>query len=218
MTAGRPLPTIRGMLAGSVVTGALVIAGAPQATAASPALPSPAAASMVSTASSASAPSAGSVTLAAAFAPGFPVLRQGPNSSSPQVTVRSLQYLLRARGASIAVDGIFGARTRAAVMAFQRSRHLVVDGVVGRQTWGALIITVRLGSRGDAVRAVQDQINFRDLRDGHAVDVDGIFGPRTRSHVIGLQQGFATLVPGLAVDGIVGPQTWPLLVSEALSG
>jgi peptidoglycan hydrolase-like protein with peptidoglycan-binding domain len=148
----------------------------------------------------------------------FPVLRQGPNVNWPQATVRSLQYLLRARGHSVTVSGTFGAQTRAAVVAFQRSRHLVADGVAGAQTWAALIITVRQGSRGDAVRAVQDQINFRNLRDGHTVDVDGIFGPRTRRAVIGLQQGFAIEMPGFTVDGVVGPQTWPPLVNEALSG
>lgn len=36
------------------------------------------------------------------------------------------------------VDGIFGARTEQAVRAFQASRDLDVDGIVGRDTWGAL--------------------------------------------------------------------------------
>jgi peptidoglycan hydrolase-like protein with peptidoglycan-binding domain len=127
--------------------------------------------------------------------------------------VRSLQYLLRARGASISVDGVFGSQTRAAVVAFQRSHRLVVDGVAGSQTWRSLIITVSLGSRGNAVRAVQDQINFRNLRNGHTLNVDGVFGPATRRAVVGFQQGV-----GLPADGVVGPRTWPPLVNEALSG
>jgi len=148
----------------------------------------------------------------------FPLLRQGSNSTWPRVTVRSAQYLLRARGASLSVDGVFGARTRAAVVRFQRSRGLVADGVISAQTWRSLIITVRLGSRGDAVRAVQDQINFRNLDDGHSVNVDGIFGPETRRFIIGFQQALAFDNTGFAVDGIVGPQTWPPLVIGALSG
>ena len=39
----------------------------------------------------------------------------------------------------LVVDGIFGARTRAAVMAFQVKHHLRVDGIVGTQTWAALL-------------------------------------------------------------------------------
>jgi peptidoglycan hydrolase-like protein with peptidoglycan-binding domain len=213
MNAGRPLTTFRGKLTGAAVTGALLIAAAPLASAtAAPAQPSRA------TASSTPAASPPSAVSAVSQIQRFPVLRQGPNSSWPRVTVRSAQYLLRARGASLSVDGVFGARTRTAVVAFQRSRGLVADGVIGAQTWRSLIITVRLGSRGDAVRAVQDQINFRNLRDGHSVNVDGIFGPATRRFVIGLQQGFATEISGFPVDGIVGPQTWPPLVNEALSG
>ncbi|MDQ0175110.1 peptidoglycan-binding domain-containing protein [Bacillus chungangensis] len=36
------------------------------------------------------------------------------------------------------IDGIFGPVTEKAVRGFQRSRGLVVDGIVGRRTWGAL--------------------------------------------------------------------------------
>ena len=37
------------------------------------------------------------------------------------------------------VDGVTGARTRAAVLAFQRDNALTQDGVVGARTWSALI-------------------------------------------------------------------------------
>lgn len=37
-----------------------------------------------------------------------------------------------------AIDGDFGAHTKAAVEAFQRARHLTVDGVAGKETWTAL--------------------------------------------------------------------------------
>ena len=36
------------------------------------------------------------------------------------------------------VDGIFGSRTKSAVKAFQRRRGLLVDGVVGKNTWAEL--------------------------------------------------------------------------------
>ena len=37
------------------------------------------------------------------------------------------------------VDGIFGGGTRAAVIAFQRAHGLSADGIVGKNTWRALL-------------------------------------------------------------------------------
>jgi peptidoglycan hydrolase-like protein with peptidoglycan-binding domain len=170
-----------------------------------------------STAAGGSAAAAADTATVQALQP-WPVLRQGPNSSWPRVTVRSLQYLLNARGARLAVDGQFGSQTKAAVVRFQHSRRLAADGVVGAATWRALILTVQRGSTGPAVRAVQDQINFRNLRNGHTLNVDGIFGSNTALAVRSFQRAMATEIPGFGVDGIVGPQTWQALVTEALSG
>jgi peptidoglycan hydrolase-like protein with peptidoglycan-binding domain len=172
----------------------------------------------VSTAAAATTATTSAAAVTTRLAPdaalkGWPVLRQGPNSTWPKVTVRSLQYLLDARGAKLAADGIYGAKTTAAVVAFQRAHHLTVDGVVGAKTWGALIVTVKLGSTGPAVRAVQDQANFRNLRNGHSLNVDGIFGPKTQGWVRGFQQA-----EGFKADGVVGPLTWQALVTESLSG
>lgn len=61
-------------------------------------------------------------------------LSQG--SSGPEV--RALQELLNAAGASLEPDGIFGAATRAAVIALQQQRGLTPDGIVGPNTWAAL--------------------------------------------------------------------------------
>lgn len=55
--------------------------------------------------------------------------------------VRAAQHLLRyVYGYNdVAVDGVFGPKTRAAVRAFQTSRGLAVDGIVGPETWKALV-------------------------------------------------------------------------------
>jgi peptidoglycan hydrolase-like protein with peptidoglycan-binding domain len=145
----------------------------------------------------------------------WPLIRQGDKEHP----VQSLQYLLRARGHSVAVDGIFGPDTDAAVRAFQRQRGLAVDGIVGPNTWGALVITVRQGSTGDAVRAVQEEFQYRNLSGdpSQGLQIDGIFGPRTDAAVRGFQQAVKQDVPSVAVDGIVGPVTWQALISGMYS-
>ena len=197
---------------GAAVT-ATVLAIGTTAAIAVPAAAAPAAAAPAATATllSASVP-------AQALQP-WPVLKQGPNSVWPKVTVRSLQYLLSARGAKIAVDGAFGQQTKAAVIKFQRAHRLTADGVVRAATWRALVVTVHKGSTGPAVRAVQDQANFRNLKGtGQTLKVDGIFGAKTAAWVRGFQQAIAHEVHGFPVDGIVGQLTWQALVTEALSG
>jgi peptidoglycan hydrolase-like protein with peptidoglycan-binding domain len=147
------------------------------------------------------------MTTSAAISP-FPIVRQGDRNHP----VKTLQYLLRERGHSVDVDGIFGPETDAAVRAFQQQKHLAVDGDVGPKTWSALIVTVRRGNTGDAVRGVQEEFQFRAGEPGKGLQVDGIFGPKTEAAVRGFQQALS-----LAVDGIVGPQTWQALVSGMLA-
>ncbi len=131
----------------------------------------------------------------------------------------TLQYVLRARGHDVAVDGIFGPATDAAVRAFQQQEGLAADGIVGPATWPALIITVRQGSQGDAVRGVQEEFQFRNLSGdpGTGLQVDGIFGPATDAAVRGFQQALQLDIASVTVDGIVGAVTWQALVSGMLS-
>ena len=145
----------------------------------------------------------------------WPVLRQGAANSA--VTVRSLQYLLNAHGAGLTVDGISGARTNSAVRSFQASHGLVVDGIVGPQTWSSVLVTVRRGSVGPAVKAFQDQMNARSIAAGGSayLAVDGLFGAKTEAAAYYIQNRLADYW-GIAVDGIVGPQTWQPLISNVL--
>ena len=153
-------------------------------------------------------------TTAATINP-WPLVRQGDR----QHPVKTLQYLLRARGRNLTVDGIFGPSTDAAVRAFQQQNALAVDGIVGRNTWSALIITVRQGSQGDAVRGVQEEFQFRNQSGdpGKGLQVDGIFGAKTDAAVRGFQKALHQDIPSVTVDGIVGPVTWRALVSGMLS-
>ena len=129
--------------------------------------------------------------------------------------VRTLQQLLRARNHPVAVDGIFGPNTEGAVKAFQQSNGLAADGIVGPQTWPKLVVQVKQGSTGDAVRGVQEVMKFHDQSDGEGppIHVDGIFGPQTNRWVRGFQNAV-----DIDVDGIVGPVTWRAMVSGMLSG
>lgn len=103
--------------------------------------------------------------------------------------------------------------------AFQSSRGLASDGVVGGVTWAALVVQVKKGSQGDAVKGVQEEFQFRNLSGDPAngPQVDGIFGPVTDASVRGFQQALSLDIPSVVVDGIVGPVTWQALVSGMLS-
>jgi peptidoglycan hydrolase-like protein with peptidoglycan-binding domain len=53
--------------------------------------------------------------------------------------VKELQQKLQAKGFGPGpIDGVFGPRTEAALVAFQRATGLAPDGVAGPLTWSAL--------------------------------------------------------------------------------
>jgi len=60
-------------------------------------------------------------------------------SKGPAVKV--LQCLLNAAeaGTKINVDGLYGAKTKNRVLAIQKSNGLKEDGIVGKETWNALM-------------------------------------------------------------------------------
>ena len=54
-------------------------------------------------------------------------------------SVKTLQNLLNQQGYSLDEDGIFGAKTQAAVKDYQKKNGLLLDGIAGDQTWGSLL-------------------------------------------------------------------------------
>ena len=98
-----------------------------------------------------------------------------------------------------------------AVRAFQQRRGLIVDGLVGPQTYGVLdgarwqlgdrLLQFTAGHlvRGDDVEELQERLltlGFSPRR------VDGVFGPDTDQALRGFQRGC-----GLVPDGVLGPAT-----------
>jgi peptidoglycan hydrolase-like protein with peptidoglycan-binding domain len=136
-----------------------------------------------------------------------PTIQVGSSGNS----VKEAQKALIDRGYQVGppgADGIFGIHTLKSVLNYQDDRSaghysahsypLVVDGIVGPQTWGRLVPdTVKKGSKGTGVRLVQSSLK-----------VDGDFGSQTELAVSTFQADI-----GITKDGIVGPQTWLALWS-----
>ena len=112
---------------------------------------------------------------------------------------RAVQYLLRAHGYKVATDGVFGQQTESALKQFQSVRSLDANGIMDSTVWEKIVVRVRRGSRGNAVRAVQTLLRSM----GYPVRVDGVFGTVTEKIVRRYQRA-----QGLVVDGVIGLDTW----------
>jgi peptidoglycan hydrolase-like protein with peptidoglycan-binding domain len=137
-----------------------------------------------------------------------PNLQKG--STDP--AVRDLQEALKALGYNPGpIDGLFGATTDAAVKAFQQARGITADGIVGKVTWINIDEAdqsepvLKVGSTGLPVRRAQKRMSLVGYDLGGA---DGRYGTATEAAVRKLQQQ-----RGLAVDGVVGRQTWSIIDS-----
>lgn len=170
----------------------------------------------------------------------FPeVLREGDTGNS----VRIIQYFLSViayfndRIPTPPFDGVFGATTRNAVEAFQTSEGLAADGVVGRETWNALLTRydqliaslpelvgeenaetaypgrfLAEGQEGEDVRTLQRFINLAADRYNYIprVTEDGVYGAGTAAAVRAIQEN-----NGINPNGVTGPVTWETVVNLA---
>lgn len=134
----------------------------------------------------------------------------------------------------IAIDSVFGEKTRDAVLAFQRQFGLPQDGIVGRQTWNAIqdqydaILRslpeeyksyssllypgyfITTGATGKVVEQLQTFINTIAEYNPSvpSVTVDGVFGSGTQEAVRAIQR-----LNGQNPSGAVGPLTWNVIVN-----
>lgn len=83
-----------------------------------------------------------------------PTIRKG--STGPDVTY--CQTLLCQKSFPTGVDGVFGSDTERQVKAFQSSRYLVDDGIVGPATWTALEASETVVTTMDKVASLLHQL------------------------------------------------------------
>ncbi len=132
----------------------------------------------------------------------WPVESQGDTGPN----VYAIQHLLTYHGHATTVDGIFGPNTEAMVVEFQLANGLTPDGVVRSATWQPLVVTVRRGDTGQAVRAAQRQLN----KHAYQLVVDGVFGSGTEVAAMDFQRQNQ-----LVVDGVIGQNSWRTLTGGA---
>lgn len=144
--------------------------------------------------------------------------------------VSDVQMRLKAGGWLLGnADGIFGEKTRAAVIALQKAYGLYPDGIIGEKTWPIInsidvtnadpelvdpeekvytISTKKLyaGCRGTAVTKLQQMLSDLGYYSG---EIDGKFGPLTKEAVVAFQAD-----KGLVEDGVVGTKTYVALYDE----
>ncbi len=166
----------------------------------------------------------------------YPTIKLGSKGSD----VKKAQQLLIAKGYSCGAagaDGDFGAATYNAVKKFQADNGLEADGIVGANTWAALlkteqpkpetkpeqtepekpveptgsacIVDLPIIRQGDNGFPV---IAVQTLLSKHNFNVnyiDGDFGPDTLAKVKAFQKA-----KGLTADGVVGRDTWTTLLTN----
>ncbi len=133
------------------------------------------------------------------------------SESNADESIKDLQEKLNilkirdAKGNNLEVDGKYGPLTKSAVSSFQSIMGLYTAGTMGPAANAAMkeIFTMpvlREGKQGYAVRYVQWRVG---------AEVDGRFGPITKSKVSAFQNSVKAMV-----DGVVGPETWGKLLMK----
>lgn len=172
--------------------------------------------------------------------PGTPLRRgsSGPNVVVLQVALNRIAQNYPAIPKIPTADGIFGSRTEASVRAFQEIFGLSVDGIVGKETWYAIVrlytaVTnlselrsqgqqfyainwappqaLQTGSSGNYVRFLQYMLSVLSeyISEIPQVSIDGIYGSATRAAVLAAQRRFR-----LPETGVTDTRTWNAIYDQ----
>lgn len=122
------------------------------------------------------------------------------------LSTREAQIQLKFMGYAVGtIDGINGAKTRAAVVAFQRGHKLYADGVVGKNTSASILANYNWHWKHDSRNLlIQRVLKYFGYYGGR---LDGIIGNQSKSAIKSFQSQHK-----LTADGIVGNLTWNSLV------
>ncbi len=152
---------------------------------------------------------ADSPQLVTSSTPLTPALSARPGDTGPAVIV--LLEAVIAHGllpdSPASRNATYGPEPARLIREFQQQRGLTVDGIVGPQTWGALLTVVKPGEKGAHVVVLQTTLIVRGLIRDTPSNHDGDYGAATQNVI----RQFQTLA-GLASDGEVGPNTWTALI------
>ena len=138
--------------------------------------------------------------------------------------VRQLQRDLKELGFYTAeITGNVGAKTEAAIKAFQRKYGLTADGVAGAKTLAAIASAlrgtttstgsttiIRLGSQGSRVSQLQQDLKTLGY---YTAEITGNVGSKTQAAIKKFQEK-----NGLTADGIAGPDTLAAIARLVGSG
>ena len=162
----------------------------------------------------------------------------GPNVVVVQVELNRIAQNYPAIPKVPKVDGIYGAKTKASVQKFQEVFDLSADGIVGPDTWYALVRLytavlslselrsqgqkyyinswtqgnpMELGERSIRVEQLQYMLKVLSayIPDIPRLSVDGIFGASTKNAVLAAQARFE-----LPQTGIVDGETWDEIYNQ----